>query len=248
MWCRQRPRAFCFPPSVDKQSVRERGWAAIRAAGAARFPGVEGRIPNFVGAEAAAERLAATEEWKTARVLKCNPDSPQLPVRKRALQDGKTLFMAVPKLADAEPFWRLDLDEIGAKAHEAASIKGASRHGKPVSLQAMERIDLVVCGSVGVERSGARVGKGGGYSDLEFALATEEGLIDDDTLIVTTVHPSQLFDDGTIPVTDHDFPIDLIVTPDDVIRTNTTLPRPEGVLAGHLEKEKRDAIPVLRGR
>jgi 5-formyltetrahydrofolate cyclo-ligase len=28
----------------------------------------------------------------------------------------------------------------------------------------------VVCGSVAVNRQGARVGKGGGFSDLEFAL------------------------------------------------------------------------------
>ena len=65
----------------------------------ARFPGAEGRIPNFTGAEAAAERLRALPAWETAATLKANPDSAQLPVRQRALEDGKTVYMAVPRLA-----------------------------------------------------------------------------------------------------------------------------------------------------
>jgi 5-formyltetrahydrofolate cyclo-ligase len=232
---------------MDKGTLRDRAWAAIRAADAARFPGVEGRIPNFVGAEAAADRLAETIEWKYAMTLKCNPDSPQMPVRKRALGEGKTIYMAVPKLADPDPFWRLDPDELAVEPHDAASIKGASRHGRPVSLDEMNAIDLIVCGSVAVERAGARLGKGGGYSDLEFAIAIEADLIDDGTSIATTVHPSQIFDDGTIPVSEHDFPVDLVVTSDEVIRTETTLARPTGILEGHLEATKREAIPVLRG-
>lgn len=231
--------------AVDKQTVRERGWSAIRDAGVARFPGVEGRIPNFVGAEVAADRLSGTAEWRRAHHLKCNPDSPQLPVRKQALLAGKVVYMAVPKLADPEPFWRLDPGELTVKPHQAASIKGAGRYGRPVSVGEMEHIDLIVCGSVAVDRSGARLGKGGGYSDLEFAIAIDAGLVDDDTVIATTVHDCQIFDDGTIPVTDHDFPIDLIVTPDEVIATGTRIPRPHGVLDDHLDDEKRQTIPLL---
>lgn len=223
-------------------------WAGLRAAGAARFPGVEGRIPNFVGAEAAAELLAAQKTWQRASVLKCNPDSPQLPVRKRALADGKVVYMAVPRLAEPKPFWRLDPSHLSVSAHEAASIKGASRHGEPVGLDAMDAIDLVVCGSVAVERGGARLGKGGGFSDLEFAVAVEAGLIHDTTTVATTVHPSQIVDAGAIPLTDHDFPLDLIVTPDEVIETTTDLPRPLGILWDHLEAAKREAIPVLAHR
>lgn len=232
----------------SKASVRERAWAALRAAGAARFPGVEGRIPNFVGAEVAAARLAETTEWQRSRIIKANPDSPQLPVRKQALRDHKTVYMAVPKLAAERPFWVLDPDALPVEPHRAASIKGASRHGRPVSLEEMERIDLIVCGSVAVERSGARLGKGGGYSDLELAIATEAGLVGPWTTIVTTVHPSQLVDDGTIPVTAHDFPLDLVVVPDEVIRTATRLRRPTGVLADHLDEARRLAIPVLADR
>ena len=48
----------------------------------------------------------------------------------------------------------------------------------------------LVCGSsVAVNRQGARVGKGGGFSDLEFALLVEAGLIGTNTIVATTVHP-----------------------------------------------------------
>src|SRR6201997_3500629 len=71
-----------------KAALREEVWAAMTAAHVARFPGAAGRIPNFTGAEAAAQRLRDLPEWQEARTLKANPDSAQLPVRQRALQDG----------------------------------------------------------------------------------------------------------------------------------------------------------------
>jgi 5-formyltetrahydrofolate cyclo-ligase len=85
---------------MDKEEVRQRVWALLEEQGAARFPGARGRIPNFVGAEAAAALLAEQTEWEAAETLKANPDSPQLPVRRRARKDGKQLYMAVPRLRD----------------------------------------------------------------------------------------------------------------------------------------------------
>src|SRR5215471_13360441 len=91
-----------------KAALREDIWSAMRSAKVARFPGAQGRIPNFTGAEAAAERLRALPVWRHASTLKANPDSAQLPVRQRALEDGKTVYMAVPRLAGPEPFFALD--------------------------------------------------------------------------------------------------------------------------------------------
>ncbi|HJV05510.1 MAG TPA: 5-formyltetrahydrofolate cyclo-ligase, partial [Actinomycetota bacterium] len=53
-----------------KQVVRERVWTLLEESGASRFPGARGRIPNFPGAEAAADRLAELPEWKEARAIK----------------------------------------------------------------------------------------------------------------------------------------------------------------------------------
>src|SRR5215472_3299330 len=144
-----------------KAALRQDVWAAMRAARVARFPGAEGRIPNFTGAEAAAERLRDLREWQAARTVKANPDSPQLPVRQRALQDGKTVYMAVPRLAGAEPFFALDPDHLAGSPRAAASISGASKSARRVPLADLEPVDLVVMGSVAVSADGARLGKGG---------------------------------------------------------------------------------------
>ncbi len=81
----------------------------------------------------------------------------------------------------------------------------------------MRPVDLIVCGTVAVNRRGVRIGKGAGYSDIEVALLTEAGLIGPATVIVTTVHRLQVVADE-LPETEHDFSVDLIVTPDEVIR------------------------------
>jgi 5-formyltetrahydrofolate cyclo-ligase len=114
-----------------KAVLRQEAWAAIQAAGAARFPGADGRIPNFVGAEAAAELLRGTPAWRDAATLKANPDSPQLPVRQRALEDGKTVFMAAPRLASEDPFFLLDPATIDVPPRKAASIKGRHATANP---------------------------------------------------------------------------------------------------------------------
>lgn len=229
--------------SDAKQEVRERVWRALTDAGASRFPGAQGRIPNFAGAADAAERLASLEEWTAARTVKANPDSPQLPVRSRALSDGKAVYMAVPKLKSLEPFLELDPSRLEGPPRKSASIKGASRVGRPVSVSEVPRIDLVVCGTVATNRDGVRVGKGGGYSDLEFALLHEAGRITDDTLIATTVHPLQVLDED-LPETEHDFRVDAIVTPEEVIRCART-GRPPGVLWDHLDDDTIASIPAL---
>ncbi|MDP9022295.1 MAG: 5-formyltetrahydrofolate cyclo-ligase [Actinomycetota bacterium] len=230
-----------------KAELRQRMWAALREAGADRFPGAEGRIPNFTGAEHAAERLRGLDVWQGASTVKANPDSPQWPVRQRALEDGKIVFMAVPRLADERPFLRLDPDHLDDSPRQASSIKGSSGNGEPVDVDDLEPVDLVVTGCVAVGADGARLGKGGGFSDLEFAVAREAGLITDHTSVVTTVHEVQVVEAGTIPMTPHDVPVDVVVTPDRVLDCRPgTFPRPDGVRWEELTDDKVAAIPVLQ--
>ena len=200
-----------------KAALREEVWSAMRGARVARFPGAAGRIPNFTGAEAAAERLRAMPQWQAAGTLKSNPDSAQLPVRQRALEDGKTVYMAVPRLAGPEPFFALDPDHLSEPPRKAASISGAARSARRVTLAELSPVDLVVMGCVAADEDGARLGKGGGFADLEYALASAAGLIGPRTVCVTTVHELQVRAAGTIPVTGHDVSVDFIVTPERVI-------------------------------
>lgn len=229
-----------------KAALRDEVWAAMSEARVARFPGAKGRIPNFTGAEQAAERLRQTDAWRRARTVKANPDAAQWPVRQRALEDGKTVFMAVPRLADEHPFFLLDPDDLADPPRKASSIKGASRSARRIGVDELEPVDLVVAGCVAAAEDGARLGKGGGYSDLEFALASEAGLIGRATIVATTVHDLQLRPAGAVPTVDHDARVDLIVTPTRTIEVPRRGWRATGrVRWDELGEEKVAAIPLL---
>jgi len=229
----------------SKDQVRKAVWKAMDREGVSRFPGAEGRIPNFAGAKLAAQKLAGHRLWKRSRLVKANPDSPQTHVRRLALEEGKMLVMAVPRLRDQHPFRLLDPRKLSAKqVREAATIKGALRHGKVVALEELPQIDFVLCGSVAVNLSGARIGKGGGFSDLEYALLIEEGVIDEHTVVATTAHPIQILREH-LPLTDHDLPIDIIATPRAVIDVERQYDRPRGILWDHLQPPQIHEIPIL---
>jgi 5-formyltetrahydrofolate cyclo-ligase len=228
-----------------KQQIRERIWDLLERERAVE-PGVHGYIPAFEGADTAADRLASLPVWQAAQVIKSVPDRAQQPVRERALLDGKLLYMAVPMLAGELPFYLLDPRRIAVTAAEAASRTTAAEIARKVSVEQMQPVHIVVCGSVAVNRDGARLGKGAGYSDIEVALLQEAGLISPTTVIVTTVHPMQVLDEP-LPETEHDFSVDLIVTPDEVIECGPPR-RPSGLFWDHLAEEKIAAIPILTVR
>lgn len=230
---------------ASKEEIRRRIWELLMEERVARFPlPIRGRIPNFVGAERAAYHLAQLPAWQRARVIKANPDSPQRPVRERALRAGKTVYMAVPRLRKAKPFIELEPHRLD-DPRRASTIRGAFALGRPVGLDEMSHVDLIVAGSVAVNRAGARIGKGGGYSDLEYAIGREAGLVDEATVIVTTVHPLQIVEED-LEMTEHDIPVDIIVTPEEVIYIERRFPKPRGIYWDHLSREKIEGIPVLR--
>jgi 5-formyltetrahydrofolate cyclo-ligase len=209
----------------SKDQVRRAVWRAMEREGVSRFPGAEGRIPNFAGAKPAAEKLSQHRLWKRAQVVKANPDSPQTHARRLALEQGKKLVMAVPRLRDKHPFRLLDPKRLTkTQVREAATIKGALRHGRVVALEEIPEVDFVLCGSVAVNLSGAR--------------------IDDHTCVATTVHPIQIVREHLM-MTDHDLPVDLIVTPRAAIDVERLYDRPRGILWDHLQPPQIHEIPVL---
>ena len=232
----------------DKDKLRTEIWSLLKQQ-AASVGDSFGHIPNFVGAQMAAEKLAALPIWQQAKTIKCNPDSPQIPVRIRALQDGKRLYMAVPRLTDDRCFVELtaeDLQRQSVSIAESAIARKALTCGKLVSFEEMEPIDLVIIGCVAAGRSGGRTGKGAGFADLELAMLTEFGLVEIDTPIVTTVHSLQVVEDSRLPMQVHDWALNWIITAEEVIETNTIYPRPTGLNWDSIRAEQLEKIPILQ--
>lgn len=232
----------------EKDGLRQEIWARLEEKGYNVGP-VWSRIPNFVGADEAARKLAQLDIWKSARVVKCNPDPPQIPVRLRALYEGKILYCPVPELVKGFPFVRLDperLERDDIHFELAATSQGAVEYGEPVNFEDMEPLDIVVVGCVGVTRSGGRTGKGGGFADLELGIFRELNKVSADTPIVTTVHSTQVVDDERIVMLAHDSALHWIVTENEVIETRSAYPQPTGVAWDFVRDDQMEDIPFLK--
>ena len=266
-----------------KWKIRKAVWDYLEEKDLAQFPRpVHHRIPNFIGADDAAERLATLPEFQSANMVKVNPDTPQRQVRHLVLENGKTLLTPQPRLRTGF-FSTL---KHGTEAipsdlpiEQLTSSKGAAKNGTPITLYEKYTVDLVVVGSTAVcPETGARVGKGEGFAELEWGILSQQGNLDaDNVLVVTTIHDCQVFDGGveepwkslmkqleeeqkedgiadgaTITkspfgtLTQHDVPVDIIVTPTRIIHVSNRLPKPSGVYWDLLSPQKLAQISVLQ--
>lgn len=233
----------------DKDALRAEVWEALERSGLNVGP-VWSRIPNWVGADQAAKLLSELPVWQSAKIIKCNPDPPQIPVRLRALYEGKRVYMPVPQFENGgQPWALLDPDRLAAKGVQfelAATSQGGLAHGDLCGFEDVKPFDLAVCGSVAVTRQGARTGKGGGFADLELGLFRDLGTIGPDTPVVTTVHSSMVVDNSRIPILPHDSVVHWIVTEREVIETRTTHLQPGGVVWDAVQPDQFRDIPFLR--
>ncbi|MBB5753505.1 5-formyltetrahydrofolate cyclo-ligase [Prosthecomicrobium pneumaticum] len=233
--------------NIDKDRLRTAVWDRLVAEGVHVGP-PHGNIPNFVGADAAALNLSRLPAWRTARIVKCNPDPPQIAVRLRALYDGKTVYAPVPELTEGFPFVVLDpavLARKGVTFELAATHQGFMMHGTPIAFEAMERMDLCVVGCVAVSRGGGRTGKGAGFADLELGIFRELGLVDAATPICTTVHSAQLVAEDVLPMEPHDSVLTAIATERGLYTAGAGRPQPKGVDWDAVRPEQFASIPFL---
>lgn len=232
----------------DKDLVRKRVWENLVETGVNVGP-VDSRIPNFAGADLAALNLSRLDAWKDARTVKCNPDPPQIPVRLRALYDGKIVYAPVPELVKPFPFVRLDperLEKAGIQFELAATSQGFVDHGEPVEFEEMEPLDFVVVGCVAVTRTGGRTGKGGGFADLELGIFRELGKLRADTPLTTTVHSSQVVANADVIMQAHDSALHFIATEGELIDTATPYAQPAGVAWDDVREDQYRDIPFLK--
>lgn len=233
--------------NFDKDALRSEIWAKLDENGVSPVTPY-GHIPTFNGSDKAAERLAELPIWKKANVIKFNPDTAYIPLRHRALKDGKRIYMAVPRLTEERCFVELTATALQGKdlsLQEAATWQGAMRLGKLVSPGEMEPVDLVLVGCVAVSRQGGRIGKGAGFADLELGILRELGLLKPEIPIVAAVHPLQIVAESVLPMMPHDSPLDWIITPEEVIETNSNYSRPTGLDWEQIRDAQYENIPVL---
>ena len=231
----------------DKDVVRNDVWRALEADGVAVGPAWS-MIPNFVGADVAAWHLAQTPEWKSAKTIKTNPDAAQIPIRIRALYEGKLVFAPVPYLTRDFPYLRLDpvrLTANGVTFELAATAQGFMEHGERIGFEDVAPLDFAVVGSVAVSRLGGRTGKGAGFADLETAIFRELGIIGERTPSATTIHSSQLVDAARVVLESHDSPLDYVATELELIATGNTAQRPGGVDWDRVRPDQFETIPFL---
>lgn len=233
----------------DKDRLRAEIWENLERSGVNIGP-VWSRISNWVGADEAARRLSELDIWKRARVVKCNPDPPQIPVRLRALYDGKLLYMPVPEFGSGDAPWVLldpeKLSRDGVQFELAATSQGAVNVGQKLGFEEMMPLDLAVCGCVAVTRAGGRTGKGGGFADLELGLFRDLGKITDATPIVTTVHSSMVVADDRLPIQAHDSLLNWIVTEKEAIETTPSGHQPGGVDWDLIQPDQLEDIWFLK--
>jgi 5-formyltetrahydrofolate cyclo-ligase len=228
----------------SKINIRKRIWRLLKETNVARFPKpIDGRIPNFQGSKKAALKLLSTKEFLDADVVKVNPDYPQLDVRRGVLEAGKKLIMPSPRLRIG--FFLLDPESISSSLYyRAATIRGSYKYATKIGLEDIPSVDMIVCGSVAVTQRGVRVGKGGGYSDLEYAILRELSLLNEETPILTSVHELQIVEEA--PFNDQDFSVDIIATPRRLIRTRGIRNRPSGIIWDRLSEKQIEGITLLK--
>jgi len=196
--------------SEEKDQLRNRIWDLLEQKNVAIFPlPARGRIPNFVGSDKAAGLVRTLPEWKKAKVVFANPDFAQKKIREFALKEGKISIMASPRLKRG--FLQINPENVKGKEEIASSIKGAFKYGVPV--KEMPKPDLIITSCVAVDLLGWRLGKGGGYGDIEVKKIKDEfGEIP----VVTTIHTLQLVE--SVPHVEHDARVDVIVTQERIYR------------------------------
>ena len=231
-----------------KDKLRHRIWRKLEISGTA-IGDPWSKIPNFEGSEEAAFKLSTLDFWKAARIVKSNPDRAQAWVRLNALQDGKKVYTPVPELTRDYPFLLLDPDILSKRSvafEQVMYSDGAMLFGQRVDFSEMEPLDICVVGSVAASLAGGRMGKGGGFADLEMGIFRSAGTLSRACPIVTTISELQIVGNANISLESHDTPLDWIITPKRVIKSQNKLPRPGPIDWALVQEDQFLTIPFLR--
>ncbi|XP_027126296.2 5-formyltetrahydrofolate cyclo-ligase, mitochondrial isoform X1 [Coffea eugenioides] len=139
------------------------------------------------------------------------------------LQMGKTLY--VPRVEDKNSHMRMlkisSMDDLIANSMnilEPAPMDSEGKEREDVML-ADHPVDLLLLPGLAFDKSGRRLGRGGGYYDA--FLTRYQGLVKErkwkQPFLVALSYSVQIMDEGVVPVTPNDVFVDALVSPSGVI-------------------------------
>ncbi|XP_050547575.1 uncharacterized protein LOC126909201, partial [Daktulosphaira vitifoliae] len=238
-----------------KKEIRQKVWEFLEENSLVVFPKpCFNRIPNFKGCINVTQSLEKLEDFKKAKTIQVTPDKAQETARFLTLSWGKRLLVPLLRLKEGLlQCVSLPFAEPSAKMLRSASTqKGLRKWGnKLITLdqknEDVPHIDMIVLGSVAVDKKGRRIGIGNGFCDLEFVILNSMNMVSENTVIVTVVHDAQVFDDLPADIfMPYDVPVDIIITPNEIIRVENRLDRPKDIFWKYISKRRLLEMPPLQ--
>eukprot|EP00092_Neocalanus_flemingeri_P107508 GFUD01137982.1.p1 GENE.GFUD01137982.1~~GFUD01137982.1.p1 ORF type:complete len:579 (-),score=133.44 GFUD01137982.1:161-1834(-) len=194
-----------------------------------------GKTPSFLGSFAAVARFASLPELQRSSTVCLSPGPFRDELRDTVLEEEFERTLLEPSSKGLLGQYQ-ELVRVGA--------------GDLVSLGLVEpgiiEVDMLVVGSMAVDRKGYRVGKEGDLTGVDFILGE---LGKSKCVVVTLVHDCQVFD--SIPpniLTSHDLPVDIIVTPTKVITVTDKVVKPVDISWSLLKNVLVKRVPLLLER
>lgn len=204
-------------------------------------------IADFDGSDECARRVRELDAYADGGPVFITPDNSTEALRAQAMADGRTILMTTYGIGRG--FLQLDPSRVpAAERRYAATLDGMDHYATPVTLADLRGgpvIRLLVTGGSAVSANGVRFGKGHGYFDLEWALLSEIGRVDETSQIVDVVHNCQVVAE-TLEGEDHDVPVDWIITPTRTVRVAVPGRRIGHVRWDLLEGGPLDQIPPIQ--
>jgi 5-formyltetrahydrofolate cyclo-ligase len=237
--------------SDEKNTIRSQIWSELRkvAYPDSRFHwDFSSFIADYHGSDLCAQRIRELPAWQDAQSIFITPDNNLEPLRRGAMDDGKSFVMSTYGIARG--FLYLDAQTVPpADRGWAATLDGMNRFGQLLTLVQLMRIDpfdVLVTGASAISMDGTRFGKGHGYFDLEWAMFSEVGHVAPNALVVAVGHDCQIVD-VPLPASEFDAGVDLIVTPTRTIPVDRGSDRRPGrVVWEKLEAGMEERIPPLQ--
>ncbi|KAI3389230.1 hypothetical protein SNEBB_007779 [Seison nebaliae] len=189
------------------------------------------------------DKLREFSLFQNAVNIKCDPDIAFCDTRQLILMQGKKLFVPLSKKKKGL-LYQLEIAEGAGRTRGylkyLSSLSGMNTLSKYVPDEKIPKLDMVIVGSIGVDEQGNQIGKGGGFSDLEYCILREYNIIDERTCIVGMVNENQIYE-GYIShhlITPHDILLDYIITPQRIIKTKPIRPKPSKIIWNEISRQQ----------